>query len=89
MSTEHYLNHPTFGLLFRICAVEPEQELFSTLYSHRLFFLVSQRSGPLNFEPINRIDAKTLVEQRLRLLRREGVSQELQQLQAIQKSTFW
>ncbi|MEL7520201.1 MAG: PII-interacting protein PipX family protein, partial [Cyanobacteria bacterium J06553_1] len=40
MSTETYLNHPNFGLLFRICLVGEGQELFATLYAHRLFFLV-------------------------------------------------
>ncbi|MBC7823256.1 MAG: DUF3539 family protein, partial [Candidatus Parcubacteria bacterium] len=41
MSTETYLNHPTFGLLFRVCSVEDKRELFSTLYAQRLFFIVS------------------------------------------------
>ena len=41
MSTETYLNHPNFGLLFRVCMVEEGKELFATLYAQRLFFLVS------------------------------------------------
>ncbi|HAA33067.1 MAG TPA: DUF3539 domain-containing protein, partial [Cyanobacteria bacterium UBA8553] len=41
MDSETYLNHPTFGLLFRVCMVEEGQELFTTLYAQRLFFVVS------------------------------------------------
>jgi len=38
MNTEEYLNHPTFGLLYKICLVEKNRGLFSTLYAQRLFF---------------------------------------------------
>ncbi|NEQ32888.1 MAG: DUF3539 family protein, partial [Leptolyngbya sp. SIO4C5] len=27
MSSENYLNHPTFGLLFRVCLVDGSKEL--------------------------------------------------------------
>ena len=62
MSTETYLNHPTFGLLFRVCLVEEKRELFSTLYAQRLFFVASNDSDGIEFEPINRTEAKVLVE---------------------------
>ena len=64
MDTETYLNHPTFGLLFRVCLVEENRELFSTLYAQRLFFVVFHTAEGLEFEPIGRTDAKVLVENR-------------------------
>lgn len=85
---ETYLNHPTFGLLFRVCMVEESRELFTTLYAQRLFFLVTTGSNGLAFEPISRSDARHLVENRLRLLRRMGLSKDYEQLQLIHKQTF-
>ncbi|MEM7556548.1 MAG: PII-interacting protein PipX family protein, partial [Cyanobacteria bacterium P01_A01_bin.84] len=29
-NSETYINHPTWGLLYRICLVEDKQELFTT-----------------------------------------------------------
>ena len=87
MSTENYLNHPTFGLLFRICLLEEHQELFTTLYAQRLFFLVTTGTG-MKFEPISRSEARLMVENRLRLLRRSGQYQEYDQLQKILQRTF-
>ncbi|MFN6395799.1 MAG: PII-interacting protein PipX family protein, partial [Aphanizomenon sp.] len=40
-SSETYINHPTWGLLYRICMVDENQDLFTTLYAQRLFFLVT------------------------------------------------
>lgn len=88
MNAETYLNHPTFGLLFRVCMVEEGQELFTTLYAQRLFFVVTNSSNGLSFEPIGRSDARLLVENRLRLLRRTGSSQDVEKLQLIHKQTF-
>ncbi|MEQ8959898.1 MAG: PipX family protein [Coleofasciculus sp. C2-GNP5-27] len=85
---ETYLNHPTFGLLFRVCMVEDNQELFTTLYAQRLFFLVTTGSSGLAFEPISRSDARLMVENRLRILRRMGASKDFEQLQKIHKQTF-
>ncbi|HLO50275.1 MAG TPA: PipX family protein [Kamptonema sp.] len=88
MSTETYLNHPNFGLLFRVCQVEDSQELFTTLYAQRLFFLVTNGPAGLRFEPISRSDARLMVEIRLRTLRRSGQSQDYEQLQIIHHRTF-
>ncbi|MBD2059493.1 PipX family protein [Oculatella sp. FACHB-28] len=88
MSTETYLNHPTFGLLFRVCLVEESRELFATLYAQRLFFLVTTGPEGVQFEPVGRSDARILVENRLRNLRRLGQQQEYSQLQAAYKQTF-
>ena len=88
MDTENYLNHPTFGLLFRVCLIEEHRELFSTLYAQRLFFVVSSGADGLEFESIGRSDAKVLVENRLRMLRRSGMYREYDQLQKVHKNTF-
>jgi PII interaction protein X len=88
MSTENYINHPNFGLLFRVCLVDETRELFTTLYAQRLFFLVTIGKEGLEFEPITRTDARILVETRLRLFKRLGQTQEHSHLQAIHKQTF-
>lgn len=89
MSAETYLNHPNFGLLFRICLVEGHQELFATLYAQRLFFLVkTDRSAGIAFEPIGRSEARLMLENRLRLLRRAGQHSEYDRLQKTYKQTF-
>jgi PII interaction protein X len=88
MSNEIYLNHPTFGLLYRICLLDDNQELFTTLYAQRLFFLVTSTSEGVIFEPISRSDSRLLVENRLRKLLRVGASGEYKQLQAIHQQTF-
>ena len=88
MNTENYLNHPTFGLLFRVCLLEEHQELFTTIYAQRLFFLVTSGATGLKFEPISRSEARLMLENRLRLLRRTSQHQEYDQLQKILQSTF-
>ena len=87
-SQEIYLNHPTFGLLYRICLVKDNQELFTTLYAQRLFFVVTFNNSRLIFEPMSRSDARMLVETRLRRLRTTEPSEQYEQLQAIYKRTF-
>lgn len=88
MNPETYLNHPTFGLLYRVCLIEEDRELFATLYAQRLFFLVTAGTKGVQFESISRADARILVESRLRELRRRGQYQEYEQLQATHKQTF-
>jgi PII interaction protein X len=85
---ETYLNHPTFGLLFRICLVEEGKELFTTLYAQRLFFVVTQSGLRENFAPLTRSEARLLVESRLRQLRRLGSSEDYQNLNLIYRQTF-
>ncbi len=87
-NSENYLNHPHFGLLFRVCITGDNQELFTTLYAQRLFFLVTNTPNGLQIEPLPRSDARLLVENRLRLLRRLGQSTQYQELQAIHNRTF-
>ena len=88
MSAENYLNHPNFGLLFRVCLVDDNRELFTTLYAQRLFFLVINQSDGLVFEPITRTDARIMVENRVRVLRRSGPQTDYENLLGIYKQTF-
>jgi PII interaction protein X len=88
MSDENYLNHPNFGLLFRMCLVDANRELFTTLYAQRLFFFVSTGENGLEFEPIGRADARLAVENRMRQLRRLGSPPEHAQLLQLYQQTF-
>jgi PII interaction protein X len=85
---EVYLNHPTFGLLYRICLLKDNQELFTTLYAQRLFFTVTTSSASFSFEPISRTDARMLVESLLRRLLLDREAEKHRQLQAIYQRTF-
>ena len=85
---EVYLNHPTFGLLYRICLLNDDRELFSTLYAQRLFFTVTTHSDSFSFEPISRTDARLLVESMLRRLLLDREAEKHRQLQAIYQRTF-
>lgn len=87
-NSETYINHPTFGLLYRICLIQDNQELFTTLYAQRLFFLVTISADKLDFEPITRSDARMLVEQKMRRLRMTDSSTEYQELQQMYQKTF-
>ncbi len=86
--SEIYINHPTFGLLFRVCPVEDHQELFTTLYAQRLFFLVTTQPEGITFNPVGRSEARLLVENRLRQLRRIGAAADVKELDAVYKRTF-
>ncbi|MEO0966933.1 MAG: PipX family protein [Cyanobacteria bacterium J06639_18] len=87
-NSETYINHPTWGLLYRICMVDENQELFTTLYAQRLFFLVTNDTKGLKFKPIGRTEARMLLENRLRSLRRAGHPREYDSLQSIFQRTF-
>ena len=88
MSNEFYLNHPTFGLLYRLCLLDDDQEIFTTLYAQRLFFLVNTAGQNLAFQTIARSEARLMVENRLRNLRRSDLAVEYNALQQIYKQTF-
>ncbi|MDJ1185849.1 transcriptional coactivator PipX [Roseofilum casamattae] len=88
MSSETYLSHPTFGLLFRVCAIDDRQELFTTLYAQRLFFVVITNAEGLKFESVTRGEARILLENRLRSLRRQRDYAIYDELMAVHKRTF-
>lgn len=68
--------------------VDENQELFTTLYAQRLFFLVTSDVKGLKFQSIGRTEARMMLENRLRNLRRTGQSQEYDQLHSIFQRTF-
>jgi PII interaction protein X len=88
MTTESYLNHPNFGLLYRLCTLDGNQEIFTTLYAQRLFFLVTTTPDQVNFETITRAQARLAIDNRLRSLRRLGASSEYQKLLELYKKSF-
>jgi len=89
MSTENYIDHPTFGLLFRLCMVAEGQELFATLYAQRLFFVVTATMPRgFTFDSVSRSDARQRFEERMRAVRRQGNYSEYDRLQKIYKQTF-
>lgn len=85
---ETYLNHPNFGLLFSLCRLGKEKSLYTTLYAQRLFFIVELGDEGMLFESISRQEAKGIMENRLRDLRRAGLTPETRQLQVIYQQTF-
>ncbi|MGI0482391.1 transcriptional coactivator PipX [Geminocystis sp. CENA526] len=88
MSTEIYINHPNFGLLYRLCIVEKNEELFTTLYAQRLFFKVIIHPQETIFEPLSRTEARLLVEGKLRRLRGNGEWEAYKQVNELYQRTF-
>ena len=88
MSSETYINHPTFGLLFRLSKLDNDKELYTTLYAQRLFFLVSTTNKEIVFETVTRSEARMLLDNYLRSLRRSGLLSEYQEINAIYRRTF-
>jgi PII interaction protein X len=88
MNNETYLNHPTFGLLYRVCLLDETQEVFTTLYAQRLFFLVKIKAGGVSFESIGRSDARLLMEKRLRQLRSTNSISDYQAVYKVYQRTF-
>ena len=85
---EVYLNHPTFGLLYRICLLQDGRELFTTLYAQRLFFTVTVSNDSFSFEPISRTEARMVVESLMRRLLLDRATEKHRELQAIYQRTF-
>jgi len=72
VSSERYLNHPTFGMLYRVAPVAESKDLYATLYAQRIFFLVTLQNRGAVFEVIPQMDARHYAEQNLARSRREG-----------------
>ncbi|QFS46509.1 pipX, PII interaction protein X [Nostoc sphaeroides CCNUC1] len=68
--------------------VDDNQDLFTTLYAQRLFFLVANDVKGVKFQSLGRTEARMMLENRLRTLRRSGQSQEYDQLQSVFQRTF-
>jgi len=72
LSAERYLNHPTFGMLYRVAPAGEGRDLYATLYAQRIFFVVTLQHRGASFEVIPLMDARHLAEQNLARARREG-----------------
>ena len=72
MSSERYLNHPTFGMLYQVSLGIDGKDIYATLYAQKMFFLVEVRQREVFFEVIPYLDARNQSELNLQRARRQG-----------------
>ena len=87
-SPENYLNHPTLGLLYSVCRIEDNVELFTTLYAKSLFFLVSSYPTHLKFEIISQQEARLIVDKHVHNLLCLEQSQEYEKVRGMYQQLF-
>ena len=77
MSSERYLNHPTFGMLYQVSPGNDGRDIYATLYAQKMFFLVEIKQREVLFEVIPYLDARNQAElnlQRAKRARSEDLS---------------
>ena len=72
MSSERYLNHPTFGMLYQVSPGNEGKDIYATLYAQKMFFLVEIKQREVSFEVIPYLDARNQSELNLQRARRQG-----------------
>ena len=72
MSSERYLNHPTFGMLYQVSLGIEGKDIYATLYAQKMFFLVEVRQREVFFEVIPYLAARNQSELNLQRARRQG-----------------
>ena len=72
MSSERYLNHPTFGMLYKVSLGIEGKDIYATLYAQKMFFLVEVKQREVFFEVIPYLDARNQSELNLQRARRQG-----------------
>ena len=87
MSSERYLNHPTFGMLYQVSPANEGRDIYATLYAQKMFFLVTIKQREVLFEVIPYLDARNQAEYNLQKVRRSG-SLELAKWENLFKQTF-
>ena len=87
MSSERYLNHPTFGMLYQVSPGSDGRDIYATLYAQKMFFLVEIRQREVFFEVIPYLDARNQAEVNLQKARRNG-SEDLANLENLFTQTF-
>ena len=87
MSSERYLNHPTFGMLYQVSPANEDKDLYATLYAQKMFFLVTIKDREILFEVIPYLDARNQAEINLQKARRES-SADLPKWENLFKQTF-
>ena len=87
MSSERYLNHPTFGMLYQVSIGIEGKDIYATLYAQRMFFLVEVKQREVFFEVIPYLDARNQSELNLQKARRQG-SEDFRKWENLFKQTF-
>ena len=87
MSSERYLNHPTFGMLYQVSSGTEGKDVYATLYAQKMFFLVEIKQREVFFEVIPYLDARNQSELNLQRARRQG-SADLQKWDNLFTQTF-
>ena len=87
LSSERYLNHPTFGMLYQVSPGNDGRDIYATLYAQKMFFLVEVRPREVIFEVIPYLDARNQAELNLQKARRKG-SEELSKWENLFQQTF-
>ena len=87
MSSERYLNHPTFGMLYQVSPANEDKDLYATLYAQKMFFLVTIKEREISFEVIPYLDARNQAEINLQKARRQS-SSDLPKWENLFKQTF-
>ena len=72
MSSERYLNHPTFGMLYQVSPGNEGKDIYATLYAQKMFFSVEIKQREVFFEVIPYLDARNQSELNLQRARRQG-----------------
>ena len=72
MSSERYLNHPTFGMLYQVSPGIDGKDIYATLYAQKMFFLVEIKQREVSFEVIPYLDARNQSELNLQRAKRHG-----------------
>ena len=87
MSSERYLNHPTFGMLYQVSPGNDGRDIYATLYAQKMFFLVEFRQREVFFEVIPYLDARNQAELNLQKAKRM-ISEDLPKWENLFKHTF-
>ncbi len=87
MSSERYLNHPTFGMLYQVSPGNDGRDIYATLYAQKMFFQVEIKQREIFFEVIPYLDARNQSELNLQRYKRQG-SEDFRRLENLFKQTF-
>tara|TARA_B100000965_G_scaffold373459_1_gene363931 strand:- start:804 stop:1070 length:267 start_codon:yes stop_codon:yes gene_type:complete len=87
LSSERYLNHPTFGMLYQVSLGKEGKDIYTTLYAQKMFFLVEIKQREVSFEVIPYLDARNQSELNLQRARRKG-SEDCPKWENLFKQTF-
>tara|TARA_Y100001978_G_C23699847_1_gene440093 strand:+ start:1813 stop:2079 length:267 start_codon:yes stop_codon:yes gene_type:complete len=87
LSSERYLNHPTFGMLYQVSPANEDKDIYATLYAQKMFFLVTIKKREVLFEVIPYLAARHQAEINLQKAKREA-SIDLPKWENLFKQTF-